>query len=175
MIANHRAALPGIAPPTPLFSFEYLRQQLRSVLELGYRVVTCDEYCHLPDKANVERLVVLRVDVDLSLLKVRMLLEIFAELMVPATFFIRLHAPEYNPFSFENFRILRQMMAEGHEIGYHSEVLDQAFIWQDDPERCLVRDLRVLEAMLGLPVRGAASHGGMTGLNNLDFWNSRKP
>ncbi|MEJ7760620.1 MAG: hypothetical protein WKF55_13635 [Gemmatimonadaceae bacterium] len=175
MKANDSGLARGVAAPVPLFTINYLRNQLKSVLDLGYRILTCDEYCQLPDKMNAGRVVVLRVDVDLSLLKARMVLGVLRDLGVPATFFIRLHALEYNPFSFENFRILRQMIVEGHEVGYHSEVLDQAFIWQDDPERCLVRDLRVMEAMLEVRVRGAASHGGMTGLNNLDFWNHRKP
>ena len=37
------------------------------------------------------------------------------------------------------------------------------------------RDLDVLSKMLGIQVEGVASHGGMTGLNNLDFWKDREP
>ena len=55
-------------------------------------------------------------------------------------------------------------------IGYHSEIVDQAAIWNEDAATTLRRDLAVMEAMLGGPVRGVASHGGVTGLNNLDFW-----
>ena len=38
-----------------------------------------------------------------------------------------------------------------------------------------LRDIDVLNRMLGITVRGVASHGGMTGLNNLDFWRDRSP
>ena len=62
-----------------------------------------------------------------------------------------------------------------HEIGYHSEVVDQSMIWSEPSEDCLKRDLDVLSRMLGIQVRGVASHGGMTGLNNLDFWKDREP
>jgi hypothetical protein len=34
----------------------------------------------------------------------------------------------------------------------------------------LKRDIKILNNMLEIDVKGVASHGGMTGLNNLDFW-----
>ena len=32
-----------------------------------------------------------------------------------------------------------------------------------------------METALNIKVQGVASHGGMTGLNNLDFWRQHKP
>jgi len=40
---------------------------------------------------------------------------------------------------------------------------------------CLKRDIDILEAFLSIKIKGVASHNGMTGLNNLDFWKERKP
>ncbi len=71
--------------------------------------------------------------------------------------------------------VLRFLLDAGHELGYHSEIVDQAAIWNDEPAACLQRDLAVLTAMLGTEIVGVASHGGMTGLNNLDFWRDRRP
>ena len=101
---------------------------------------------------------------------------IYNSLGINATFFIRLHAKEYNPFDFENAFAIYCMirMSSGHEIGYHSEIIDQAAIWDESAHTALRRDLAVMEAMLGTPMRGVASHGGLTGLNNLDFWTDHK-
>ena len=99
---------------------------------------------------------------------------IFNDLGIKGSFFIRLHAPEYNPFSFENYRVIKFLIDSGHEIGYHSEIVDQAAIWQESDIRNLKRDIDVLYRMFDIQIEGVASHGGMTGLNNLDFWKKHK-
>ena len=70
----------------------------------------------------------------------------------------------------KNYRILKSIRDSGYEIGYHSEIVDQAVIWDENAEECLRRDIDVLNRMLDIEIKGIASHGGMTGLNNLDFW-----
>ena len=155
------------------FTFANLEAQYRTALETGYEFITCGQYAEqtleLPALTIVNR-----VDIDLSVKKADRLCEIFDRLGIKASFFVRLHAPEYNPFSFENYRILKAIRDSGHEIGYHSEIVDQAAIWGESPEACLRRDLDVLQTMLGTQIKGVASHGGMTGLNNLDFWEGKK-
>ena len=158
------------------FTFDNLRTQLESAIDAGYSFVTCSEYCALKAQGNLpSKLIVNRVDIDLSVKKTELLYEIFNLLEIRGTFFLRLHAPEYNPFSFESYRILKKLIDSGHELGYHSEVVDQAAIWNEDPAECLLRDIDLINRMFGIEIRGAASHGGLTGLNNLDFWKNRKP
>jgi hypothetical protein len=158
------------------FTFNAISEEYRQLLVCGYEVLTCEEYYlrklqgRLPLKCLVNR-----VDVDLSVKKSARLGEILTKLGIKATFFIRLHAPEYNPFSFENYRIIKELIREGHEIGYHSEVVDEAFIWDEDAEHCLRRDIEVMNRIFNYEVKGAASHGGLTGHNNLDFWKERHP
>ena len=156
------------------FTFKYIEDEYRSLVELGYQFVTCYsafEQFRATGTVNCgEPTVVNRVDVDFSLSRAERLAAIYGDLGIKATFFIRLHAKEYNPFDFENFRILRAIQKAGHEIGYHSEIVDQAAIWHEEASTALRRDLAVMEAMLGSKVFGAASHGGLTALNNLDFW-----
>jgi len=157
------------------FTFANIEHQLAVAVANGYQFLTCGGYVQkkaagaLPVKTLVNR-----VDIDLSCKKAKRLAEIFNRLGVKGSFFVRLHAPEYNPFSFENYRILKAIRDSGHEIGYHSEIIDQAAIWDEDAEDCLERDLEVLNTMLHIKVKGIASHGGMTGLNNLDFWKDKK-
>jgi hypothetical protein len=156
------------------FKFTALEAQYRSALQAGYEFLTCHDYASR--KGNLPELAIVnRVDIDFSVKKADRLREIFDRLGIKATFFVRLHAPEYNPFSFENYRILKAIRASGHELGYHSEIVDQAAIWGEDAEICLRRDLDVMAAMFGARVQGVASHGGMTGLNNLDFWRGKSP
>lgn len=156
------------------FTYQSLKKEYKSALEHGYQIINCVDYFD-ENYDSQRKVIVNRVDVDFSLKKAHRILKIFNELKISATFFIRLHAPEYNPFSFEGFKILKLIRDSGHEIGYHSEVVDQSTIWSEPTEDCLKRDLDVLSRMLGIQVRGVASHGGMTGLNNLDFWKDREP
>ena len=156
------------------FTFEKLERQYKAALDGGYEFLTCHDYflrkTELPPLAVVNR-----VDIDVSVRKAERLLDIFDRLRIRASFFVRLHANEYNPFSFENYRILKAIRDSGHEIGYHSEIVDQAAIWGEDADHCLRRDIDVLNRMLDIEIKGVASHGGMTGLNNLDFWRDREP
>jgi len=151
------------------FTFANIEAQYRAALNMGYQFITCLEYAER--KENLPELTIVnRVDIDFSVRKADRLREIFDRLGIKASFFVRLHASEYNPFSFENYLILKSIRDNGHEIGYHSEIVDQAAIWNEDASNCLRRDINVLNQMLDLQVKGVASHGGMTGLNNLDFW-----
>jgi hypothetical protein len=159
----------------PLFTFDYIRQQFEIVKSLGYVFATCEEFVALKKKGLPQKLVVNRVDIDLSVKKSERLLDIFGALDIKATFFLRLHAPEYNPFSFENYRIIKRMIRDGHELGYHSEVIDEAVIWGEDAAQCLTKDIDVINRIFEVTIKGVASHGGMTGLNNLDFWQDKAP
>ena len=158
------------------FKFNYLdlETQLDLAKAKGYEFLSCAEYVHRKGTLS-GKTIVLRVDIDFSVKKAGRVHSILLKLGIPATYFLRLHASEYNPFSFENYRILKAIVSDGYELGYHSEVVDQQVIWQEDPEKCLRRDLKILSEMFGVEVRGVASHGGLTGLNNLDFWGARDP
>ena len=61
------------------------------------------------------------------------------------------------------------------EIGYHSEIIVQGKLWNEDPEFCLLRDIDVINRMFNIKVTGVASHrSGLTLLNNLDFGKKKK-
>lgn len=157
------------------FTFAYLKSQFEQVLENGYSILKCEDYIQWTKKNANEKIIVNRVDIDFSVKKAERLCRIFDELNIKATFFVRLHAPEYNPFSFENYRIIKFILNSGHEIGYHSEVIDESSIWSENAEQCLLRDISVINSMFDIRIKGVASHGGITGLNNLDFWKNKKP
>ena len=156
------------------FTFDYIEQEYMKVKEAGYDFLTCLDYIEWKKNNNSNKIVVNRVDIDFSVKKTKALIQIFNKLQIKATFFLRLHAPEYNPFSFENYKIIKYLLESGHELGYHSEVVDQSVIWKEDAVVCLKKDIEIINKMFGIEIKGIASHGGMTGLNNLDFWKERK-
>lgn len=160
-----------------LFTFTNIEKNFREVLENGYRVMRCCDYISYKTgrQKNIPKILVNRVDIDISPKKARKIAGMFGNLGIKATFFVRLHAQEYNPFAFEEYKCLKYIRDAGHEIGYHSEVVDQSSIWGEEAEFCLKRDLSILSQMLGVEIKGVASHGGMTGLNNLDFWREKRP
>jgi len=159
------------------FTFKEIEKQYSELKEMGYHFFSIASAFQVIKTGNAlpEKCVLNRVDVDFNLRRAKRLGEIFKDLEIPASFYIRLHSNEYNPNSFENFSVLSWLKKNGFEIGYHSEITDAARIFDEPAEECLRRDLSILSAMLGQQVKGIASHGGLTGLNNLDFWQSRKP
>ena len=156
------------------FSYEALHKQLQFALDCGYSFLRCIDYFESKNDDS-KNIIVNRVDVDYSVRKADKLVELFNSLGIKATFFIRLHAPEYNPLDFENYLIIKRLLRHGHELGYHSEIVDQAKIWSEPPEQCLRRDLQIMETAFSTKIRGIASHGGYTGFNNLDFWDEHDP
>jgi len=156
-----------------LFTYSNLESYYRQTLDNGYSVLTCLDYYQQKSKLPSDKVLVNRVDIDFSVKKADKLVDLFNKLNIKASFFLRLHAPEYNPFSFENYKIIKYLVASGHELGYHSEIVDQSMIWNEDAADCLKRDIGVINTMFGIGIKGVASHGGMTGLNNLDFWKER--
>jgi len=156
------------------FTFKQIAEQFKYALENNYSFITCAEFAENCTK-EFKKTIINRIDVDLSVKKAERLGIIFNELGIKGSFFIRLHVPEYNPFSFENYRIIKFLIDSGHEIGYHSEIVDQAEIWGETAVDCLKRDIDTINRMYNIEISGVASHRGMTGLNNLDFWKKRRP
>ena len=156
------------------FTFNGLKSMFEELLNNNYKVLTCREYIEWKQNKSNQKIFVNRVDIETSCKKAKVLAEVFNSLNIKASFFIRLHAEEYNPFSFENYKCLKYIRDTGHELAYHSEIIDQAHIWSEDARENLIRDINVINRIFNTKIDGIASHGGFTGLNNLDFWNDHK-
>jgi len=155
------------------FTYENLKRSYQKAIDLGYEIITCEEYYQRKKSLDGKKIIVNRIDIDIYFNRTDELLSVFNELGIKGTFFIRLHAHEYNPFSFESFRIVKDLINSGNEIGYHSEIIDQSHIWNESAETSLLRDIKVFNAMYDYKIKGIASHGGFTGYNNLDFWKNK--
>jgi len=156
------------------FTFKRIKESYETALQNGYEIISCKEYALRKKKNQIlDKILINRLDIDYSVKKLVPLLDIYKELNIKASIFVRLHADDYNPFSFDNYLILKKAISNGHEIGYHSEIIDQSHIWNEDAETCLLRDIDTLNRMFNIKITGIASHGGLTGWNNLDFWKNR--
>jgi len=145
------------------------------VLKEGYNVVSCEQYAKIRKHESSQKMLINRIDIDFSIKKAERLLDIFERLGIKGTFFVRLHAKEYNPFSFEHYRIIKRIIASGNEVGYHSEIVDESEIWSENASDCLARDILLFNMGYDVKIKGVASHGGMTGNNNLEFWKNHDP
>jgi hypothetical protein len=92
--------------PELKFTFAEIESHYREVLASGYKILGCADYVKVKKDAAKEKILVNRVDIDFSMEKAKDLAAVFSRLKIKGTFFVRLHAPEYNPFSFENYAIL---------------------------------------------------------------------
>ena len=142
-------------------------------LEYGYQIIRCQDYPKYKQSAN-NKILVNRVDIDLQCSGAVRIAEIFNKLGIKGTFFVRLHAKEYNPFSLENYRYLNFIKNSSHEIGLHSEVMDASKQWNLSSKNVLITDIEILNKMFGIKIDGISSHNGLTDSNNLDFWKDNK-
>ena len=89
------------------FTFSHYEKTLKKALNLDYTFVTCNEYITTRKKNNNfyknKKIIINRVDIDYSCKKAKKVADIFNKLNIVGTFFVRLHANEYNPFSFDNY------------------------------------------------------------------------
>lgn len=156
------------------FTFNHYRRIFQLAISKGYKIVSCLDYFKKFKEYNDQKILINRVDIDLSCKKAKMACDIFNDLNIDGSFFVRLHG-EYNPFSFTNYLDLRFIRNSLYEIGLHSEIVDCSKFWNSDPEFYLEKDIEVINNMLDYKIRGIASHNGETGNNNLDFWRTHKP
>jgi len=154
------------------FTLEHYREIYKLALYHNYEIITCNDY--FTNKFKTSKILILRVDIDIDCRKAKRIAEILNELRIKATFFVRLHAKEYNPFEFENYSYLKYILTSGHEVGLHSEIVDCSGIWHEDAGKILLSDISILNKMLCTKVTGIASHKGYSIFNNLDFWKDNK-
>jgi len=156
------------------FRYADYEAMLRGLLAAGYQFVTLREY-FAGDTPPDTKIVVNRIDVDGKVERLRSFRPILRSLGVRASIYPRLHADAYNLLNFGTLRLLRDLAADGHEIGLHTEIMDAQGFCEVDGATLLRTEISLLEMLLGTKVYGTASHGDMTSHNNLDFWKTNVP
>ena len=156
------------------FRFNDYEAMLEGLLDAGYRFVTLREY-FLGEAVQAPKIIVNRIDVDVRVERLHSLRRILQKLGVRASIYPRLHASSYNLLNLGTVRLLQDLVADGHEIGLHSELMDAQGLLELDGASLLRAELHLLETLLKTKIHGTAAHGDMTPFNNLHFWRSHAP
>jgi hypothetical protein len=139
------------------FKLSHYKDCLKSAKDKGYRFMTMYEFSSkresLPEKNKV---IVLRHDIDHYMNLLPNFTDIEKEIGVRATHYIRLHG-KYNPFSYENYKIIKGLLDVQHEIGLHHEC-DLPNIFKEDEMDALKRNKKILETAINKDVFGVSSH-----------------
>jgi len=154
------------------FSYAHYERILKDAKRAGYRIVGCGEFAKKPPKPPY---IVLRHDIEFYPDRAAEMAAIERRLGVRSTYFVRLHANEYNPMGYKTYDALREIAKCGHEIGLHEESTDVSRIFREDFAAVLKRDKAILELLIGRKVRGFSSHRDFTGYDNLARWRRESP
>ncbi|MDE6600750.1 MAG: hypothetical protein K2K90_01025 [Lachnospiraceae bacterium] len=109
-----------------------------------------------------KKIVLLRHDLDTSLLRAVRLAEIEKEYQIQSTYFIYLQSTGYNIFEAGQYKAVMDIMDKGHEIGLH---FDYGFCKQcrnmktrNEIEQCAVEEKELLEKLFGIKIRVMSFH-----------------
>ena len=114
--------------------------------------------CAFRDVRDAESFVVLRHDVDYSVVKAREMAERERRCGVRSTYFLLLTSPYYNLLAGDNLRAARDIVGMGHEVGLHYDT--DVFSELDDAgqARKVVELAHVLAESVGTDVTSIAQH-----------------
>ncbi len=156
------------------FTYAHYADIFRVARDEGYQIITLEDWFKRKYGAG-RKVLINRIDVDDNIGRLWRMADIFDGLGVRASIFLRLHATRYNLLFFDNIRLVRHLLAGGHEIGLHSEIEDVRHLCGLDPTRALRAELALFSGLLGVNSCGLASHRDLTPYNNLDFWKDHSP
>lgn len=133
------------------FSLSGYRQLLSDLRGVGYHYVDF----HGVTASNV--CIISRHDIDYSLEYAVKIGAIDESQAVHSTFFVMLGSQFYSPFSRPSRAALRELVAQGHEIGLH---FDRSIYDGDEAalEAAAYRECAILEDLVGCAVRVTAFH-----------------
>lgn len=153
---------PSVVPyELPDFSLDGYASLIGRLRDAGYRFAPAGSM----RSAESSPTFYFRHDVDLHLLHVDRMAEVEAEFGVSATYYVALTQP-YNVLSSENVAILRRLVALGHELGLHYDLV----CYPTEPDAALERlawEVSVLSQVSDTTVRSICMHQPHTGLENL--------
>ena len=151
------------------FSFKHYTEMLMNAIEKGYDITGFDGYRR--HGVTGGKIIILRHDIDYGrgLVKALQLGRREQALSIQATYFIRLHSPEYNPFEYECYRNIRQLKDMGHEIGLHFEAHDFHALTGQGELGIFQKEKGILEYIFDINIVSAAEHGENHRFSNKTF------
>lgn len=141
------------------FTVDSYRKLLQSFIHKNYKFQTFEQYLKNP----LEKIILLRQDVDDKKLNSLQFAQIQAELGIYSTFYFRV-VPE----SFDE-EVIKKIHSLGHEIGYHYEDMDFA---NGNPEKAIQFFEKHLQKLRNIvPISTICMHGSpKSKYDNKDLW-----
>jgi hypothetical protein len=106
----------------------------------------------------IERKVLLRHDIDLSLEKALELAKIEKELKITSTFFLFLRNPFYNIFSEESGEIINKIIPLNHNIGLHFDCSKYAYKTIPQLAYQVTREIEFIQDFFGIKLDAVSFH-----------------
>jgi hypothetical protein len=133
------------------FSPEGYAAMIAALQDKGYE---CRDFTDADPAASH---LILRHDIDFSLLAARAMADLEANLGLRSSYFVLLRTEFYNPLSAEGLEALGHILTRGHDIGLH---FDAALYPSDDAtiDSAVIRECALLETALQRPVTIMSFH-----------------
>lgn len=110
---------------------------LKLFLDNDYKFCFFDEFVR---NNYSSRIVILRHDIDFSVKKAYEIALLESDLRVYSTYFFLISQEIYNPFSFENAKLIKKIQLLGHKISIHFDPTVY-----DDPKEGFIREKNIFE------------------------------
>ncbi len=155
------------------FSFTTYKHIFQTALDRGYQIITLKDFFSGNYNQN-SKILVNRIDVDVKIERLIQIRNIYHELNIVGTVFLRLHSPAYNLLSIGNINVINGLLDINCEVGLHTELEDVSGYCGIEKKELLRKEIELFEILFSTKIYGTASHGDMTHFNNLNFWKANK-
>ncbi len=136
------------------FTHSHYRACIEHALDSGCKFLRMKDALNGSDD---DKVILMRHDEDLSLPAAYNLARIEADLGIKATYFVRLHAKNYNLLSQESYSSVHKIIEMGHEIGFHYELHAHPTLLLRE-EKIFVHSKALLESLLDTEITGISYH-----------------
>lgn len=136
-----------------IFTYNSYKSLITNLRDHGYIVTAYSDW------ATVPRCVILRHDIDNDIEKALELAKVEKELGVKSTYFVLITSDFYNVFSARSEKLLREILACGHEIGLHfDEVRYPEIKTPEDARDRILSEAKLLSMASGQTVKTVSMH-----------------
>lgn len=149
------------------FSIEYYITLLNFLIDSGYTPITVQKYILERNSLLNSPFVILRHDIDRRVHKARIFADVEKKIGISSSYYFR-----YGALS--NPEIIKYIADQGHEVGYHYEVMSRANGNIKEAREIFEHDLKKLRDIA--QINTACMHGSpLSPYNNLSFWDYNRP
>lgn len=139
------------------FTYNFYRQLIKQLIDNSFKCVSFKRYQEL--KGTVEKVAILRHDIDLSLEKAVIMSEIEKECEVSSTYFVMCTSNYYNILENKNKNSILKILNHGNEIGLHYDETQYGINLSDkEIIETILDEIKVMETILGIKINSVSMH-----------------